>query len=172
MKVLIAGMGNIFHGDDGFGCEVIRELSHVQFPPEVTVRDFGTHTQDLAYALAEDYDIKILVTATNQKSEPGTVYIIEPDLERLDYMGSAETDPHAMNPIAVLQMARSIGGLDGQFYVVSCEPSFLEDDNSEIALSKPVAAAIPEAVKVVCMLAANTFTGLETDLEFEVSLRE
>ncbi len=70
MKVLIAGIGNIFHGDDGFGSEVIRALNLVQFPGDVTVTDFGTRSYDLAYALADGYDVKILVDAVPQKSAP------------------------------------------------------------------------------------------------------
>jgi hydrogenase maturation protease len=172
MKILIAGMGNIFQGDDGFGSEVICELSHVEFPGEVTVRDFGIRSYDLAYALAEDYDVKIMVAAVRQKSAPGTVCLMEPDLADLDAMASAEANPHAMNPIIALQMARSIGALEGKFYVVGCEPAVVEDDNGEIALSPPVREAVSEAVKVVCMLVTDAFSENETVVEFEFSVHE
>jgi hydrogenase maturation protease len=164
MKILIAGIGNIFHGDDGFGCEVIRALNLVQFPGDVTLTDFGTRSYDLAYALADGYDVKILVDAVPQKSAPGTVCLIEPDLNHLDEAKSVETTSDS-HPIALLQMARSIGNLHGKYYVVGCEPATLEDDNGEIALSEPVRNAVPEAVKVICMLVAGAFTETEMAVE-------
>jgi hydrogenase maturation protease len=164
MKVLIAGIGNIFHGDDGFGCEVIRALNHVQFPGEVTLTDFGTRSYDLAYALADGYDVKILVDAVPQKSAPGTVYLMEPDLDRLNEMKPADINPSS-NSIALLQMARAIGNLHGKFYVVGCEPATLEDDNGEIALSEPVRSAVPEAVKVICMLVSGALSEPEMAVE-------
>lgn len=172
MKILIAGMGNVFHGDDGFGCEVIRAISQIEFPCDVTVRDFGTHSYDLAYALSDGYDIKILVDAVPQKYAPGTVYLIEPDLHRLDEMKSSEINSHALDPIAALQLARSIGTLEGKFYIVGCEPAALEDDNGEIALSAPVRNAVPEAIKVICMLVADAVSQNEMAVEFEVTLHE
>jgi hydrogenase maturation protease len=176
MKILIAGMGNVFHGDDGFGCEVIRALHQTQFPGDVTVtvRDFGAHNYDLAYELADGYDIKILVDAILQKSPPGTLYLMEPDLRQLEAMKPAQANPHPLNPIAVLQLARSIGNLQGKYYVVGCEPAVLDDDNGEIALSAPVRSAVPEAVRLISLLIAESVLEDETDteVEFEVTLQE
>jgi hydrogenase maturation protease len=155
MKILVAGIGDIFHGDDGFGCEVIRELHHVEFPDEVTVTDFGIRSYDLAYALADGYDLKILVDAITQKATPGTVYLMEPDLDRLNALQSTEISTQATAPIAALQLARSIGTLHGRFFVIGCEPEALGDDNGEPALSEPVREAVPQAVKMICRLVAD-----------------
>ena len=172
VRILIAGLGNIFQGDDGFGSEVIRALEGIEFPNEVTVRDFGTRSYDLAYALADDYDLKILVDAVPQKSPPGTVYLIEPDLNRLNELVSGEIEPHSMDPTSLLQMARSIGDLQGRYYIVGCEPAILEDDNAEAGLSEPVRSAIPEAVKIILFLVADALSEPEMPVEMTFELHE
>jgi hydrogenase maturation protease len=172
MKILVAGIGNIFHGDDAFGCEVIHQLNRVSFPDSVTVRDFGIRSYDLAYALADGYDVKILVDALPQKSAPGTVVLMEPDLAHLEHMESTEMDAHSMNPIAALQMARSAGPLRGKFYLVGCEPAVLEDETGEMALSQPVRDAVPKAVNTICHLVATELAGLETPTALESNAKE
>ena len=106
-KILIAGIGNIFHGDDAFGCEVVRQLEQCALPAEVIIMDFGIRSYDLAYALTGDYDATILVDAASRAAKPGTVYLIEPDLGRLNELESTSVDAHSMNPVAVLQLAPS-----------------------------------------------------------------
>ena len=83
-RILVAGIGNIFFGDDAFGCEVAKELAQRPLPEGVRVIDFGIRSYDLAYAIMDDYDATILVDASPRGSPPGTVYLIEPDLNKLD----------------------------------------------------------------------------------------
>ena len=114
-KILVAGIGNIFLGDDGFGVEVIRRLP--SFSENVTVKDFGIRGYDLAYALLDDYDVTILVDAAPRGDVPGTLYVIEPEIanEELEPPQPA-LDAHAMNPVSVLRMARSMGRVSGRIF--------------------------------------------------------
>lgn len=154
-KILIGGIGNIFLGDDAFGCEVVRELSTRSWPGEVRVKDFGIRSYDLAYALASKYDAVILVDATPQGEPPGTVYLIEPDLARLCHFESAAGDPHNMNPVRVLQMAGTLGGGPARLYLVGCEPGNVGGDSGCFGLSAPVQAAVPKAVGMIESIVGN-----------------
>src|SRR6202007_3256193 len=111
-SILVAGLGNIFLGDDAFGVEVTRLLAARQQPDTVRVTDFGIRGFDLAYALLDGYDATILVDACPRGAEPGTLYCIEPDLAGPDPAASqpAELETHGMNPMRVLRMAQSMGG--------------------------------------------------------------
>jgi hydrogenase maturation protease len=111
-SILIAGIGNIFLGDDGFGVEVARRLANHSFSSGVRVTDFGIRGFDLAYALMEGYETTILVDAYPGDGQPGTLFVVEPDLKGLNAGGSEQgfIEPHAMNPINVLRMAISMGG--------------------------------------------------------------
>ena len=144
-QILIAGIGNIFAGDDAFGVEVVRELPLHSLPEAVSVVDFGIRSYDLAYAMMDGYAATILVDAASRGQPPGTVYLIEPDLEALG--GLASVDAHALNPVAVLKLVQALGGSVGKVYVVGCEPEVLECD--EIALSPSVRAAVPRAVQLI-----------------------
>ena len=160
-RILVAGIGNIFHGDDAFGSEVARELSRRSEPlPEgVNVVDFGIRSYDLAYALMDGYDATILVDATPRGEPPGTVSLIEPDLSQLDNLDAAEEiDAHSMNPVRVLQLVRSLGGKPGRgLYLVGCEPAVLEAD--ALGLSDAVQAAIPQAVAMIAALVDDLLQG-------------
>jgi hydrogenase maturation protease len=150
-KILIAGIGNIFLADDGFGVEVASRLGKQSFPSGVRVTDFGIRGFDLAYALMEGYETTILVDAYPGEGQPGTLFVIEPDLKDLN---SAETpprliEPHAMNPINVLRMAKSMGGEMKRVMVVGCVPATLGPEEGQMGLSAPVAAAVDEAVKLI-----------------------
>jgi hydrogenase maturation protease len=146
-KILIAGIGNIFHGDDAFGCEVIRQLDPASLPSGVTAIDFGVRSYDLAYALTGKYEVVILIDATARGSEPGTVFLIEPDLTRLAELKHTAVDPHSLDPVAVLQMAQSIGKIAAELYLIGCEPAVLESD--ELGLSTPVRQAVPQAIQML-----------------------
>src|ERR1700722_10307121 len=100
-RILVAGIGNIFQGDDGFGCEMIRQLQSRRFARGVTMIDFGIRSYDLAYALTEGDDAVILVDAASRGQPPGTVFLIEPDVNRLNEAGRAAVDAHTMNPVSV-----------------------------------------------------------------------
>ena len=144
-RILVAGIGNIFLGDDAFGVEVIRELMLRPVPEEVCVKDFGIRGYDLAYAIMDGYEATILVDAAPRGQPPGTLYLIEPDIERIE--GPGNVDAHSMNPMAVLQLIHALGGRPGKLYLVGCEPGVLETD--EIGLSPSVRAAVPQAVKMI-----------------------
>jgi hydrogenase maturation protease len=144
-KLLVAGIGNIFLGDDGFGVEVARRLSENDFPGGVLVQDFGIRGYDLAYALLDGYDLTILVDAAPRGSPPGTLYVIEPELNQ----ETVALDAHAMNPVSVLQLARSMGTISGKVLLVGCEPATLGGDEGHMGLSEPVAAAVDQAVTLV-----------------------
>ena len=144
-RILIAGIGNIFAGDDAFGVEVIRELTQHPVPEAVFAKDFGIRSYDLAYAMMDGYWTTILVDATSRGQPPGTVYLIEPDVDAIN--GQTNVDAHSLNPVAVLQLVQALGGKLGKLYLVGCEPEVLDSD--EIGLSPSVRAAVPQAVQMI-----------------------
>jgi hydrogenase maturation protease len=150
-RVLVAGIGNIFLGDDGFGVEVAKQLSRCDFPASVRVADFGIRGLDLAYALQDGYETTILIDAYPHGEEPGTVYVVEPDLTDpnagLDQGSFIE--PHAMNPVNVLRMASAMHGPLKRVLLVGCEPATFGGEEGQMGLSPSVEAAVDEAVKVV-----------------------
>ena len=148
-KILVAGVGNIFMGDDAFGSEVARRLMSQGLPAEVQVTDFGIRSYDLAYALTDGYDVTILVDVTTRKQSPGTVYLIEPDLSQLDQPDGMIADAHSLNPVNVLQMLRSLGSAPGKLYLIGCEPAILDIEDGRIGLSEVVEAAIPQAIQLI-----------------------
>jgi hydrogenase maturation protease len=153
-RILIAGIGNIFLGDDAFGSEVARRLAVRELPDEVLVVDFGIRGFDLAYALLDGYDVTIFIDATPRGEAPGTLYTIEPDLKELDEMDTQGmmVETHGMNPMKVLCMVKSMGGEFKRILLVGCEPAPLESEDGYMGLSEPVAAAVDEAVEVVLSL--------------------
>jgi hydrogenase maturation protease len=148
-RLLVAGIGNIFLGDDAFGCEVARELSARTLPPEVTVRDFGIKSYDLAYALAKNHDAIILVDATPRGDAPGTACLVEIDPREVAELEPGSPDAHTMNPVNALKMAQSVGPITAKIYLVGCEPAKLEAEDGEVGLSEPVQRAIPQAIELI-----------------------
>ena len=148
-KILVAGIGNIFLGDDAFGSEVARRLMNETLPEEVRVADFGIRSYDLAYAMMEEYDVTIFVDITSQSQSPGTLYLIEPDLNQLDQLDEKMADAHSMNPVRVLQMLRAVGSSPKKLYLVGCEPATLEVEDGEIGLSESVEGAVPQAIELI-----------------------
>jgi hydrogenase maturation protease len=162
-KILIAGIGNIFLADDGFGVEVVSRLAKRTFPPGVRVADFGIRGFDLAYALMEGYETTILVDAYSGDGagEPGTILVIEPELQQINSPGTqaAIIEPHAMNPLNVLRMAASIGGELKRVLLVGCVPATLGPEEGQMGLSEPVSAALDEAAKLVDSLVTRILAG-------------
>ena len=148
-SVLIAGIGNIFLGDDAFGVEVAQRLANRKLPDRVKVVDFGIRGFDLAYALLDRFDVTILVDACPRGGAPGTLYVIEPDLNvsAEDAAEAAQTtvDAHSMNPMNVIRMAKSMGGDLKRILLVGCEPLTLGPEEGAMGLSEPVAAMVEEA---------------------------
>ena len=160
-RILIAGIGNIFLADDGFGVEVATRLANQSFPSGVRVTDFGIRGFDLAYALMEGYETTILVDAYPGEGQPGTLFVVEPDMKDLDSSGVQQEfiEPHAMNPISVLRMAKSMGGELKRVLVVGCVPATLGPEEGQMGLSEPVAAAVDDAVKLVDSLVTRILAG-------------
>ena len=158
-RILIAGIGNIFLGDDAFGVEVIREL--FKRPPHAGVKivDFGIRSFDLAYALLDPWEVVIFVDAVPRGEAPGTLYTIEPDLAGLEQAGSAgvAVDAHSMDPVKVLKLAASMGEIPKNIYIVGCEPGDCGGDEGRMGLTAPVEAAIPRAVLMIEDLLRNIF---------------
>jgi hydrogenase maturation protease len=175
-RILIAGIGNIFFGDDAFGVEVAHRLMLREQPPSVRVTDFGIRGYDLAYALMDGNDVAILVDASPRGGVPGTVYTIEPDLQSIvapqGHPTAPAIDGHSMDPMRVLASVKALGGDFKRILVVGCEPESLGietadappasdemepfgtlDENEmpqgRMGLSAPVAAAVDVAVTVI-----------------------
>ncbi len=148
-NILVAGIGNIFFGDDAFGCEVARQLLERPVAAGVTIKDFGIRSYDLAYAIMDGPDATILIDATSRGQPPGTVFLIEPEFNSLDNESGEVVNAHSMNPVRVLQMVRSMGGKPGRLYLVGCEPAVLETEEGAMGLSQPVQAAIPKAIEMI-----------------------
>ena len=155
-QVLVAGIGNTWLHDDGFGSEVVRVLRERGTPPAgVHLADFGTSGLDLAYEVMRGYDALILVDASRQGQEPGTLYVMEPTAEDVD--GSIEDgqmlDPHGMDPLNVLRFVKYVGGWPGRVVVIACEPEDVTDVG--FGLSEPVKAALVRAADVVLETASE-----------------
>ncbi|QXJ26790.1 hydrogenase maturation protease [Actinomadura graeca] len=153
-RVLVAGIGNVFHGDDGFGVEVARRLLERPVPPGVDVVDFGIRGIDLMYALQDGYGTAVLVDAAARGHAPGTVSLVEPGPGGLD---GVAVDGHGLDPARVLRLAAAGGGpMPPRVLLVACEPSGpVTEDTWEMELSAPVAAAVDEAVALVGRLLAE-----------------
>ncbi len=153
-RILVACIGNIFLGDDGFGVEVAQELSKCDFPSTVRVVDFGIRGFDLAFALQDAYETTILVDAFPHGKAPGTVYVVEPDLNDPASALSQENfvEPHAMNPVNVMRMAVAMKAPLRHVLLVGCEPETFGGEEGQMGLSPAVAAAVGSAMKVVAGL--------------------
>jgi hydrogenase maturation protease len=170
-KLLIAGIGNIFLSDDGFGVEVARRLAETDLPDWAHVVDYGIRGMHLAYDLANGYNSAILIDATPRGGAPGTIYVIEPDLPTTGSEAAAEGgtagpasdedamlaanplfNAHGMQPDVVFGMLSMLGGQTRHVLVVGCEPATVDYG---IGLSDPVTAAVDEAVQVIIGLVAE-----------------
>jgi len=147
-RILVAGIGNIFLGDDAFGVEVVKELTRSELPEGVNAVDFGIRGYDLAYAIMDGYAATVLVDATARGNAPGTLYLIELDPEGLAKLEEVP-DGHSLGPVQVLRLVQSLGGKIPQLYLVGCEPAVLEAEDGEVSLSESVRAAVPKAVEMI-----------------------
>ena len=159
--VLVAGIGNVFLGDDGFGVETVRALTRRELPAHVEVADIGVRGVHLAYQLLDGYDTLILVDATARGDAPGTLYVIEHDGPVTDEAPGAPIDGHRMTPDAVLALLGTLCAGTGaqpprRTLVVGCEPDSVEE---RMGLSPPVAAAVPDAVRLIEELIGDEVCG-------------
>ena len=157
-RILVAGVGNVFFGDDGFGVEVARRLGERPQPDGVDVVDFGIRGLDLTYALLAGYDAAILVDALPRGGAPGTLYVIEPEVEPAD---APSIETHGMDPMKVLKLAAAMGGRLPLLRVVGCEPApRSEAAEMTMGLSPAVAVAAADAVRLVEALVAELREGV------------
>jgi hydrogenase maturation protease len=157
--ILVAGIGNIFLGDDAFGVEVVRRLMNRNLPAEARVVDFGIRGLDLAYALQDSYDTTILIDAFPHGQTPGTVSIVEPDTSEIAEAPNSLVEAHSMHPLNVLRMAAAMNGSLNRVLLVGCEPESLGGDEGYMGLSKPVEAAVDEAVNATEALIRRLLDG-------------
>ncbi|MGH8884515.1 MAG: hydrogenase maturation protease [Egibacteraceae bacterium] len=151
-KTLVAGVGNIFLGDDAFGVEVAHRLARVELPEGVKVADFGIRSVHLAYELLDGYDTAILIDATPMGETPGTLFVIEPEVDatlKEAAVKKGETpliDVHGLTPTEVFTLVQSLGGTIERLLIVGCEPAEITE---RIGLSETVQAVVEEAVRLV-----------------------
>ena len=162
-QILVAGVGNAWLQDDGFGSEVARRLEAQALPSGVTVMDFGAGGLDLAYEIMRGYHALVLVDVSRQGGEPGMLYVMEPDPD--EFAGAIEDgdtiNPHSMDPKTVLRFVTAVGGFSGKVVVIACEPAELED--LSVGLSPAVDAAVDRAVGLV----AETIEELRSDAAYQ-----
>jgi hydrogenase maturation protease len=146
VSVLVAGIGNIFLGDDAFGVEVVRRLADRKLPDGVQVVDFGIRGFDLANALMDSDATAVLVDATPRGGEPGTLYLLEAVVDS----SQPNIETHGMDPVAVLRLVEALGGRPPRVLVVGCEPANVDlDEEGQLGLSPAVEAAVDEAVQMI-----------------------
>ncbi len=155
-RVLVAGIGNVFLGDDGFGVEVARQLALRPVPDGVEVVDFGIRGFDLACAVAGGCETAILVDAGPRGKTPGTLTVLDASEEE----GEPSLEPHALDPVRVLSLSRQLGGRAKRLRVIVCEPEALRStDEVVVGLSACVEAAVVRAVSLVDSLVREALDG-------------
>ena len=150
-RVLVAGVGNVFLGDDGWGVELAERLAERVLPDSVEVVDYGIRGMDLAYALGDGWDAVVLLDATPRGEPPGTVYLIEAEVDE----DAFAVETHGMDPVKVLAMARTLGAEPPDTYVIGCEPLTRmtgEEEDVLATLSEPVRAALDEGERLAVSL--------------------
>lgn len=150
-RVLVAGIGNIFLSDDGFGVEVARRLVHQELPPDVEVVDIGIRGMHLAYQLLDGYEALLLIDAAPRGGQAGDLYLIEPDLAAIPEDDGSLLNAHGMEPDAVLSMIKTMARQQAEQVIervllIGCEPQTVDEG---MGLSAPVAAAVDRAVNMV-----------------------
>jgi hydrogenase maturation protease len=147
-RILVAGIGNVFLADDGFGVALAERLAARALPAGVEVVDYGIRGMDLAYALGEGWDAVVLLDAAPTGRPAGTLSVIEPELDGVE----PAIDAHGMDPVKVLGLARALGGPLPRTLVVACAPEVVmtgEEADVVAELSPPVEAALEPGVELV-----------------------
>lgn len=158
-KILVAGIGNIWMKDDGFGGEVAKRLNNKDLPKGLTVTDFGIGGLDLAYELQNGFAALVLVDISRQGGEPGTLYVMEvnPSDVEGEIQDGVMMDPHGMDPETVLRFIKSTGAWPGKVLIIACEPKEVGDFG--LGLSPEIEAAVDRAVELVL----ETVVDLQTE---------
>jgi hydrogenase maturation protease len=147
-RILVAGIGNVFLGDDGFGVALADRIARRALPNGVDVVDFGLRGMDLAFAMQDGYEAVVMLDATPRGQAPGTLYVIEADVSE----GDPALDTHGMDPVKVLGLVRTLGASPPRTFIVGCEPQTRmtgEEESIVAQLSEPVLAALDPAVRLV-----------------------
>lgn len=163
-RILVAGIGNIFHGDDAFGVRVAQLLLKHGTPEHVRVLDIGIRAIDLAFALLDRYDLVILIDAVQRGGTPGTLYTIQIGSEDIPEINSQSliVNSHSLDPVRVLSLAKSMGARLDNIVLIACEPEILDcTDTGQIGLSQVVEAAISPAIDTIRALLNNSAVQLE-----------
>ena len=163
-RILVAGIGNSWLRDDGFGGEVVRRLESRELPEGAAVFDFGTGGLDLAYEVMRGYDALVLIDVSRQGGEPGTLYVMEAQKEDVEagIEDGQLINPHAMDPQTVLRFVKTLGAWPGKVVIVACEPAQVEEMG--MGLSAEVQSAVDAAVGLVI----ETIEELRTDAAYAI----
>jgi hydrogenase maturation protease len=163
-RILVAGIGNVWLGDDGFGGEVVKRLEARELPRGTVVFDFGTGGLDLAYEVMRGYDALVLIDVSRQGGEPGTLYVMEALKDEVEagIEDGQVINPHAMDPQTVLRFLKTLGAWPGKVVIVACEPAQVEEMG--MGLSDEVESAVDAAVGVVI----ETIEELRSDAAYAV----
>jgi hydrogenase maturation protease len=162
-RILVAGIGNVFLGDDGFGVALAEQLAARRLPAGVEVVDYGIRGMDLAYALGDGYDAVVLLDAAPTGHPPGTLLLIEPVIEDVE----PSVDAHGMDPVKVLGLAKTLGGPLPRTLVLVCAPQTVmtgEEEDVVAELSEPVRAALAPALELVESLLLELTSTEETEV--------
>lgn len=165
-RVLVAGVGNIFLGDDAFGVEVVQRLARRPPREGVAIVDFGIRGLDLAYTLLDGFDTVIIVDAHPRGRQPGTLYVLEPELTESPGTANGGTlmEGHGMDPVRVFELVKSLGGNLTHVILVGCEPAPLhEADDFTMNMSHAVSLAVEEAVSLIESLLERLAQGKQTE---------
>ncbi|HEV2924507.1 MAG TPA: hydrogenase maturation protease [Solirubrobacteraceae bacterium] len=148
-RILVAGVGNAWLRDDGFGGEVVRRLERLELPAGVALMDAGTGGLDLAYEVMRGYDALVILDVSRQGGEPGTLYVMEVPEESVEgKIDDGEAiNPHGMDPQTVLRFVRSIGAWPGKVVVIACEPAVV--DEMGFGLTADVSSAVARAIDLM-----------------------
>jgi hydrogenase maturation protease len=163
-RILVAGIGNAWLKDDGFGSEVVKRLGARELPEDAAVFDFGTGGLDLAYEVMRGYDALVLIDVSRQGGEPGTLYVMEALKDEVEagIEDGQVINPHAMDPQTVLRFLKTLGAWPGKVVIVACEPAQVEEMG--MGLSEEVESAVDAAVGVVI----DTIEELRSDAAYAV----
>jgi hydrogenase maturation protease len=163
-RILVAGIGNAWLKDDGFGSEVVKRLEARELPEDAAVFDFGTGGLDLAYEVMRGYDALVLIDVSRQGGEPGTLYVMEALKDEVEagIEDGQVINPHAMDPQTVLRFLKTLGAWPGKVVIVACEPAQVEEMG--MGLSEEVESAVDAAVGVVI----DTIEELRSDAAYAV----